>query len=418
MGESSRSGYERGGEHVSDCLARREDSHMWKHMQDAHAGEKTPDFSFKVIKTFQSALMRQVSEAVRVEKRGKVLNSKGIYNRCSLPRLTVQQNNKVVEPDKVEDDERSYSFPCTRETGVKRGGEESGRREDQPAHKRKKWCGQYGEGEVWGEKGLEGNVATFLYSTQRKVGGKMKQAKLKVLHESEVVARSMVEEVLEGTHNLISLVVEKDEDNWLVEELNKFENQMEKKLELDTEEEKLEIGTAERGKKRKFLVKLQPPAPAKKRKVEQKKRVKIAPSENPVKHLWEKLKTKNENKKIDGEKVQQKEHCLSNLVSDSHAIGVEFDKIYNFPQSTLNITLGGETTKIKNLIVPGCAVGVECGKYPNNALRGEKRQISKQLDHLTVLNDTEGQSLNLRSNSRQLDSERERESGQEQHQNL
>ena len=79
-------------------------------MEDAHAGEKTPDFSFKVIKTFQSALMRQVSEAVRVERRGKVLNSKGIYNRCSLPRLTVQQNDKVVEPEVVEDVDHTFGI--------------------------------------------------------------------------------------------------------------------------------------------------------------------------------------------------------------------------------------------------------------------------------------------------------------------
>ena len=94
VGESSRSGYKRGKEHVDDCMKKKDDSHMWKHMEIDHGGVEKPDFSFKVVKTFRSSLVCQVSEAVRVESRGEVLNSKGIYNRCSLPRLTVQQNER------------------------------------------------------------------------------------------------------------------------------------------------------------------------------------------------------------------------------------------------------------------------------------------------------------------------------------
>ena len=381
VGESSRSGYERGGEHVRDCLTKKDDSHMWKHMEGAHAGEKTPDFSFKVIKTFQSALMRQVSEAVRVERRGKVLNSKGIYNRCSLPRLTVQQNDKVVEPDVVEDVDRCYSFPYARETGMKRRGEENVSREDQPVQKRKKWCGQYGEGKVWGEEGLEKNVATFLYSAggKKNVGGRKRQTKLKVLKESELVARSMVKEVLEGANHLISLVVGKDEENWLVEELDKCEDQMRKELELESsgsEVGKLEVETAGRGTKRKGIVKLRPPAPAKKPKLEKKKISKIATNENPIKNLWEKLKKKKR----------------TSEVSDSQAMGVEFDNCNNYSQSN----------------VPGCAVGVECGKNLDNVLSEEAKPIMDL--GLIVLNDSKGENSSLRSeSSRQLDRESERE---------
>ena len=365
------------------CLNQREDSHMWKHMENVHHGEKTPDFSFKVIRTFQSALMRQVSEAVRVEKRGKVLNSKGIYNRCSLPRLTVQQNDRVVEPDRDEEGETGYRFPSSRETGVKRRGEESGRREEQPVRKRKRWCGQYGEGEVWGEKGQEGNIATFLYSAGEKVengkvGGSMKQTKLKLMQESEVVARAMVKEILDGINNLMSLVMEEDEDYWLVEELDRHEEKMRKKLEL----EKVETETAVRGQKRKFLVKIKPPAPAKKRKIEKKNNEKIAPKENPIKHLWEKLKEKNGKSKTCGETRQPKKQCIPDSVSDSHAIGVEFDEFFN---------------------VPGYAVGVECDISSNSEqnfnLGVTKYQISDNGNTLIVLNANEGDHLDLKSNS-------------------
>ena len=51
--------------------------------------------------SFQSALLRQVSEAVRITVNEKkpgvsVLNVKGTYNRCSLPTMVLQQYDKVV----------------------------------------------------------------------------------------------------------------------------------------------------------------------------------------------------------------------------------------------------------------------------------------------------------------------------------
>ena len=88
VGESARSAKERFGEHWDDAMKKRPDSHIYKHWQNQHGGQKTA-FKFKVVSFHNSPLDRQVSEAVRIARTGagKILNSKGEYNRCELPRI-------------------------------------------------------------------------------------------------------------------------------------------------------------------------------------------------------------------------------------------------------------------------------------------------------------------------------------------
>ena len=89
VGESSRSMYERTKEHIADARAGNEDSHIAKHWAEQHRGEDMPKypFQFKIIKSFQDSLSRQVSESVRIDMRNGVLNSKTVYSRNKLPRL-------------------------------------------------------------------------------------------------------------------------------------------------------------------------------------------------------------------------------------------------------------------------------------------------------------------------------------------
>ena len=96
IGETSRSAHERGGEHEADYKKRLEDSHILKHQQANHNGNPDATFQFRVAATFQSALTRQITEAVMIRRLGEenTLNSKGMFNRCSLPRLTVQDDRK------------------------------------------------------------------------------------------------------------------------------------------------------------------------------------------------------------------------------------------------------------------------------------------------------------------------------------
>jgi hypothetical protein len=60
VGETSRSLFERTGEHLADALKRKPDSHIRKHWDDAHPGSEMPPFTFTIVRTFQDCLTHQV----------------------------------------------------------------------------------------------------------------------------------------------------------------------------------------------------------------------------------------------------------------------------------------------------------------------------------------------------------------------
>ena len=68
---------------------------MAKHNMMEHLEEEVV-FSMKVLKQHRSAFERQVIEAVLIETEddGSLLNSKGGFNRCALPRLQVVIGDK------------------------------------------------------------------------------------------------------------------------------------------------------------------------------------------------------------------------------------------------------------------------------------------------------------------------------------
>ena len=101
VGESARSIYERAAEHRQDANDRSEDSHMVKHWRISHPELPThPKFSIQVIGSYRDALSRQVGEAVRIDLRGEdVLNSKAEFNRCRLPRLTINRDDWLFKSD-------------------------------------------------------------------------------------------------------------------------------------------------------------------------------------------------------------------------------------------------------------------------------------------------------------------------------
>ena len=210
MGESSRSSYERGGEHADDYRKETSDSHMHKHATTDHHGEENPTFSFKVVKSFQNALARQVSEAVRLRRRGDiVLNSKGVYNRCALPRLLVEQNEKIVGEDEPTPppapemyEEEDVPRRCKRKLVETKT--------DQPGSKRirrVRWCGGYKDGQEWGETGLDIAQTAFLTEAVAADGSSktLKQGKIKLLSKAEIVGVSIVRNILDRAWNELEL---------------------------------------------------------------------------------------------------------------------------------------------------------------------------------------------------------------------
>ena len=94
VGETSRSIYERAGEHWAGYKKRKTDSHIWKHHFLHHGSQGEPEMVFKVLGQFKAALTRKVTEAVQIRKRGtSALNSKAEFDRCKIHRLTVDQQD-------------------------------------------------------------------------------------------------------------------------------------------------------------------------------------------------------------------------------------------------------------------------------------------------------------------------------------
>ena len=103
IGETNRSGYERGKEHMDHFRNMQEKSHLLKHYLTCHKGISIDEMEvgMRIKSSFKSAIERQISEAVaisRAETDGIMLmNSKAEYNRCKLPRLNTQSIEDQME---------------------------------------------------------------------------------------------------------------------------------------------------------------------------------------------------------------------------------------------------------------------------------------------------------------------------------
>ena len=159
VGETSRSIQERALEHLGDARKGDPKSHMIKHQGMKHPGEP-PDFYFKMVSTHRSALSRQVREAVRIRRRGgagAILNSKGEFNRCHIPRLVVEEEDKeAVETRRIQEQaEKEEITNCMNE---EESSWEKGKCKEREQRLKKRRRGSVMEeegvrnGKPWGEK--------------------------------------------------------------------------------------------------------------------------------------------------------------------------------------------------------------------------------------------------------------------------
>ena len=126
IGETSRSGFERGWEHLSDFAQLKSTSHMLKHTVGVHEGQdlSTVKFGMRIIHHCKSSFERQIKESVLIQAERQdhhLLNSRSEYNRCSLPRLCTQvgdgEYNKVskeLEIEKKEEEKLEYKIRMLR----------------------------------------------------------------------------------------------------------------------------------------------------------------------------------------------------------------------------------------------------------------------------------------------------------------
>ena len=109
IGESHRTMFQRGLEHVADVSNLGKISHIRDHIQAEHPELihrllEAPNtlFSMQLIKPARTALSRQIREAVEISANttgGAVLNSKEEFSRCLIPVLQVEGPRKNKTPD-------------------------------------------------------------------------------------------------------------------------------------------------------------------------------------------------------------------------------------------------------------------------------------------------------------------------------
>ena len=109
IGESARSAYERGANHLNDRKSLDLGSHMLKHAIQCHGGADPEQIKFhmRVLQFHKSSLERQIDEAVKIQlnRQYNILNSKSEYNRSSIPRLGVKMEHKVFKSRQDYDDD-------------------------------------------------------------------------------------------------------------------------------------------------------------------------------------------------------------------------------------------------------------------------------------------------------------------------
>ena len=113
IGETSRSSYERLGEHVKARENVSTTSHMLKHMLDMHEGKEMENVEFraKVMKHARTAYERQIFESVSIQSNREkhyMLNSKAEFNRCAIPRFMLKLGEREMkeEREKQEEDKK------------------------------------------------------------------------------------------------------------------------------------------------------------------------------------------------------------------------------------------------------------------------------------------------------------------------
>ena len=113
IGESGRSGYERGVEHSNDFSRLEYRSHLLKHYILKHQDIKLDELEYgmRIRSTFRTALERQVGEAIAIsrEKRNgtELLNSKAEFNRCKIHRLDTRTDKEKLKEISAENEKEN-----------------------------------------------------------------------------------------------------------------------------------------------------------------------------------------------------------------------------------------------------------------------------------------------------------------------
>ena len=147
IGETARSTYERGFEHLSDLLNLSQKSHMLRHYVEAHMGEDFSQMKFhmRTLRFTKTAFERQVLESVMIqESRGhNLLNSKSEFNRCSIPRITLKMGDSeipVIDKRAALEIEKEEGIMAKIRDLRKENGRKRGNQRGNPKRKKRRIC--------------------------------------------------------------------------------------------------------------------------------------------------------------------------------------------------------------------------------------------------------------------------------------
>ena len=93
IGETSYSGYTRGGEHLNNLRLKKTSCRMYRHMMEKHNGLR-PNFQMNVTGVYgKDTMLRQISEAIRIRHANpeKLMNNKSEWNTQIVPQVVIER---------------------------------------------------------------------------------------------------------------------------------------------------------------------------------------------------------------------------------------------------------------------------------------------------------------------------------------
>ena len=94
IGETARSAFVRGEEHRKGLEKREKSSVLWRHVQEEHDSQ-TPAFKMSVTGVYgNDAMLRQISEAVKIRNNNNLINARGQWHEALLP--TMRTGSHVI----------------------------------------------------------------------------------------------------------------------------------------------------------------------------------------------------------------------------------------------------------------------------------------------------------------------------------
>ena len=98
IGESSRSFWDRSRDHQQALETANQKYAVVKHWLQDHSQQEPPKFKFEIISSHQTAIARQISEGLEIEKADPLtlINGKGEYGSNSIPRFKMTINDEIV----------------------------------------------------------------------------------------------------------------------------------------------------------------------------------------------------------------------------------------------------------------------------------------------------------------------------------